>query len=79
MNNKTQRWELAEFGWWIEILTNKPIHKYYFGVFESYRAAESAKPGYIQDLTAEGAEIINIEIEKCQPQPSTTSVIPVSA
>ena len=79
MNNKTQKFELPEFGWWIEILTNKPIHRYYFGVFESYRAAESAKHGYIQDLITEGAEIINIEIERCQPQPSTTSVIPVSA
>ena len=79
MNNKTQKLELPEFGWWIEILTDKPIHRYYFGVFESYRTAKSAKHGYVQDLTAEGAEIINIEIEKCQPQPSTTSVIPVSA
>ena len=78
MAHKTQKFELQEFGWWIEILTYNPTYMYYFGVFDSYREAESAKNGYIQDLREEGAEIINLEIEKCQPRRINTSVVPFS-
>ncbi len=60
-----------ELDWWIEILTNNPSCIYYFGPFESYWEAEWAKNGYIQDLDQEKAEIVNIEIEQCQPKELT--------
>ena len=69
MNQKTQ-----EFGWWLKILTDKPMYIYYFGDFNSYLGAESAKNGYIQDLIQEGSEIIEIQIEQCQPKQLTIPV-----
>ena len=74
MNKELQEFELHECGWWIEILTDKPSYKYYFGVFETYWEAEWCKNGYIQDLEEEGAKIIDIQIEKCQPKQLTTSI-----
>ena len=58
---------IHEFGWWIEIITVKPICIYYFGVFNSVYEAEQFKNGYIQDLHQEQAEIVNVEIKQCQP------------
>ena len=75
MINKRQQFDNAqEFGWWIEILTNKPMYMYYFGFFNSYWEAEFSKNGYIEDLQKEGAEIVNIKIEKCQPKQLTFRV-----
>ncbi len=69
MNQKAQK-----FGWWIEILTNevnKQIHIYYFEVFESFYQAETQKEQYIQYLTQKHSEIIDIQIEQCQPKELT--------
>ena len=60
-----------EFGWWIEILTNNPNYIYYFGAFDSCREAEQSQNMYIQDLEEEKAEIVEIEIEQCQPRKLT--------
>ena len=59
---------IHKFGWWIEIITVKPICIYYFGVFNSVYEAEQFKNGYIQDLHQEQAEIVNVEIKQCQPK-----------
>ena len=74
MNQKTD-----EFGWWIKIVTNKPICIYYFGVFSSYSEAKKYQSGYIEDLKEEGSKIVNIGIQKCLPKQLTISVTPLSA
>lgn len=68
--------EIKEFGWWIWILTNNPRYIYYFGFFDNYWEAEWSKDGYIQDLEEEGAEIVDVEIEKCQPRQLTIPITP---
>ena len=79
MNSKMQEYGVHEFGWWIEILTAKPMYIYYFGVFNTYWEAEWSKSGYVKDLEKEGHEIVNIEIEKCQPKQLTVCVVPFCA
>ena len=79
MNKKPQEFELHEFGWWIGILTGNPSYKYYFGDFETYWEARWAVNGYIQDLEEEGAKILDVEIERCQPKHLTIDVMPFSA
>ncbi len=74
MNQKTQ-----ESGWWVKILTNKPIYIYYFGVFSTYYEAEWSTNGYIQDLIQEGSEIVDIQIKQCQPKQLTIPVRALSA
>ncbi len=76
MNQKTE-----EFGWWIKIVTDKPIYIYYFGVFNSYSEAKTHQNGYIEDLTEEASKIVNIGIQKCLPRQLTISVsaTPLSA
>ena len=74
MNQKTQ-----ESGWWLKILTDKPMYIYYFGVFKTYSEAESYKNGYIQDLRQEESEIVDIQIKQCQPKQLTISVMSLSA
>ncbi len=66
MNEKVQK-----LSWWIEILTYKPICLYYFGPFDHFEEAEWYEYGYIQDLESEKAEIIDIQIKKCQPKQLT--------
>lgn len=65
--------ECIEFGWWIEIFTIQPISLYYFGLFEQRSDALLAQDGYVEDLRAEGAEIIAIQIKRCQPRQLTMS------
>ena len=62
---------LDEPNWWIEIRTNNPSCIYYFGAFDSFTAAALAQYGYILDLQDEGAKIISVKIEKCEPQQLT--------
>ncbi|MGC9505422.1 DUF1816 domain-containing protein [Baaleninema sp.] len=53
--------------WWVKIVTETPQCTYYFGPFLSQREAEAAKAGYIEDLEAEGAQGIGIEVLRCKP------------
>ncbi len=69
--------QTQEFGWWLRILTSRPSYIYYFGVFDSYWELQRLKNGYIQDLVEEGSNIIDIQIERCQPEQLTISVMPV--
>ncbi len=66
--------EVAEFGWWIIIITDKPKYIYHFGDFESYDRANWHIEGYIADLTQENAEIIDIQIKQFQPQRLTINL-----
>lgn len=54
--------------WWVEISTAQPKCIYYFGPFDSADEAQSYKPGYIEDIQAEGAIGIFVEIKQCYPQ-----------
>lgn len=61
---------LPSFGkgnWWVEITTNEPFCKYYFGPFEHPQEAENLRPGYVEDLEKEGAKEIKAVIKRCQP------------
>ena len=57
--------------WWIRISTRNPAYIYYFGDFSSYWEAKAHKDGYIEDLTKEKAELINIEVKQCKPSKLT--------
>ena len=56
-------------GWayWVEIETVKPSCTYYFGPFLTFKEAESARVGYVEDLTQEDAVGIVVKIKRCQP------------
>lgn len=53
--------------WWLEITTANPQCIYYFGPFDNFKEAETACPGYIEDLENEQAEDIYIKINYCKP------------
>ncbi len=59
------------WAWWVEVATENPRCTYYFGPFMTYKEAESAKSGYIEDLLTEGAEGITLNIKRCKPQDLT--------
>ncbi|AFY71107.1 protein of unknown function DUF1816 [Thalassoporum mexicanum PCC 7367] len=56
---------------WIEITTQSPQCTYFFGPFVSVSEAEQEKSGYIEDLEAEGAFGISIDIKRCNPDKLT--------
>ena len=56
---------------WIEITTQSPQCTYFFGPFVSASEAELEKSGYIEDLEAEGAFGISVEIKRCNPEKLT--------
>lgn len=53
--------------WWVEVKTDSPRCIYYFGPFSSSSEAESAKPGYVEDLEKENAEGITASIRRGKP------------
>jgi hypothetical protein len=53
--------------WWVEVKTADPICVYYFGPFPNFQEASDMRPGYIQDLVAEGAKNIDTAIKRCRP------------
>ncbi len=58
-------------GWWLKIVTAQPLCIYYFGVFNNSSEARYLKNTYIQDLQQEGATIIEVLLEHCQPKQLT--------
>lgn len=54
--------------WWIEILTAEPNCLYYFGPFDTMQEAHYYQSGYIEDLKAEKASVICVEVKQCYPQ-----------
>ncbi|MGB5632993.1 MAG: DUF1816 domain-containing protein [Waterburya sp.] len=67
--NRTQ----PEFPWWVKIVTVKPECIYYFGPFDSQLEAIESQSGYLEDLTAEKAKGISIEIKQARPKLLTIS------
>jgi Domain of unknown function (DUF1816) len=73
------------WGWWIEVKTVNPNYIYYFGPFSNRDEAKSLKPGYIQDLAEENAEVTAATVLWCKPrqltyaQPATSVVTCMSS
>ncbi|MBW4675397.1 MAG: DUF1816 domain-containing protein [Desmonostoc geniculatum HA4340-LM1] len=57
--------------WWVEIVTQNPRCTYYFGPFLNSDEASSASVGYIEDLEAEGAQGIVVNVKRCKPDALT--------
>jgi hypothetical protein len=62
---------LSPENWWVEVTTSQPACLYYFGPFASLKEAVEMRPGYIDDLVAEGAENIISAIKQCWPKELT--------
>ena len=59
------------FSWWIEVFTAHPSCIYYFGPFTNQKEADSAQDGYLEDLRNEGAHIVSVRTQLCQPRKLT--------
>lgn len=57
---------------WVEITTSYPHCVYYFGPFTRAEEAKRNQAGYIEDLEAEGAQIVAVTVKRCQPKELTT-------
>ncbi|MEB3342282.1 DUF1816 domain-containing protein [Okeania sp.] len=64
---------LSGIAWWVKISTTNPHCTYYFGPFVTDQEAKNAETGYIEDLEGEGAQVIQVSIEQCQPEELTIS------
>ncbi|NJP17791.1 MAG: DUF1816 domain-containing protein [Hydrococcus sp. CRU_1_1] len=53
--------------YWVEIVTDYPRCTYYFGPFLSYKEAQKAHGGYVEDLQQENAQGISVTIERAKP------------
>ncbi|MGK7930301.1 MAG: DUF1816 domain-containing protein [Microcystaceae cyanobacterium] len=60
--------------WWLEITTTTPPCLYYFGPFDSKAEAQTEQGGYIEDLEAEGATGIKVDIKQTQPTVLTQEI-----
>jgi hypothetical protein len=54
--------------YWLRISTKVPKCIYYFGPFDNLLEAKASQGGYIEDLMAENAIGIHVELEQ-RPQP----------
>lgn len=63
--------ENSKLAWWLQVITDIPYCVYYFGPFESFKEADLAKSGYIEDLNQEGAEGIEAQIKFDNPKELT--------
>lgn len=57
----------SEPSWWVEINTSVPRCTYYFGPFDTQKAARDSRTGYVDDLCQEGARDIVALVKHCQP------------
>ena len=58
--------ETFGFAYWLEITTEQPECTYYFGPYFNRKEAELAEPGFIEDLTNEGAQNIQVRFKRCR-------------
>ncbi len=63
--------ERLGLAWWIEIVTDNPYCRYYFGPFSREKQAQLSYRGYLEDLKQEEAQILTIKIKRCQPKALT--------
>jgi Domain of unknown function (DUF1816) len=57
--------------WWVEVTTTSPRCTYYFGPFLSETEAQTAKPGYLEDIEREGAQGMQVVVKRCKPSTLT--------
>lgn len=57
--------EQKNIPYWLKVSTKVPNCIYYFGPFDSPIEAKELQPGYIEDLKAENAQGIHLELEQC--------------
>ena len=57
--------------WWVEINTAVPLCTYYFGPFDSQKAARDSRTSYVNDLHQEEARGIVALVKQCQPDQLT--------
>lgn len=62
----------GSWGWWIELHTDHPDCLYYFGPFSNAAEAANSIPGYMQDLSDEGADNITVQVKWCKPSQLTS-------
>ena len=62
--------------WWVEVSTQQPKNHFYFGPFGTSYEAESQLPGYVEDLSEEGAEEITCRVLQGQPEQLTVAHAP---
>ena len=55
------------FACWVEIVTDNPSCTYYFGPFLTKEEAQKAQGGYVEDLEAEEAQGITVNVKRCKP------------
>ena len=60
-----------DLGWYIEILTARPLCLYYFGSFGTEQEAQQLQSGFVEDLRLENALIISINHRFFQPSEVT--------
>lgn len=58
--------------YWLKITTKVPQCIYYFGPFDSPWEAKMMQAGYIEDLLAEEAQGIHVELQECLQPPELT-------
>lgn len=59
--------------WWVKIKTARPACTYYFGPFDDRSEAIASQRGYLEDLMAENAQGISIEVKQDRPRILTIS------
>ena len=59
--------------YWVEITTSDPGCLYYFGPFRNYAEASEMQQGYVEDLVAEQATGIVVNIKRCLPTQLTVT------
>jgi hypothetical protein len=63
--------QAARQSWWVEVSTYEPQCVYYFGPFDRSIDAEAACPGYLEDLSCEGAIGVHSTVKRCHPSALT--------
>lgn len=58
--------------YWLKITTKVPCCTYYFGPFDSPWEAKLMQAGYIEDLLAEKAQGVHVELEQGSQPPQLT-------
>lgn len=59
--------------YWLQISTKVPKCIYYFGPFDSQLDAKASQAGFIEDLIAEKAQGIHVELKQ-SPQPQNLTI-----
>lgn len=58
--------EQKKLPYWLKITTKVPKCTYYFGPFDSPQEAKELQAGYMEDLMAESAQGIHLELEQSE-------------